>query len=357
MGALVLGHVATFYHRYAGSPLSRIPSGGPKEATANHTFKSTFKNTDTSMAAATPGGGGLGEGLVAEDDDDSDVGSPVSGQALLQARAQLPDKTRFGVPVLIVVTLATLLVGAWVKSFVFKFGGLTGWILKTMAGPGSTPWKTSYSLVSTYDFLPESAPHPADFGIHFIQQMYLVYALVVPACHLVLLLCAWLVPLTLRDQAAALALGEVANAWSAVDVFIFSIFAALAQIGQFCAFVVEEPCGSPIEAFGGQSVDDLVGLFFKAEGIDEAHTCLTVGASLVSGCYPLFAAGISVFLTSQLVLRYMHAAVHDRIDDLLLEDAANAAQALHRASVVKKGEQQQASDEASSARARVTTAL
>ena len=332
MGGLAIGHMATFFHRYAGSPLSRIPAGGPCEATVHHLFKNhPTPGAEHGAASGDARGGVAGAGgAVADDDDDdddSDVGS-ANAETLRATAAKLSAKVRFGVPLLLVVTFVTLMAGAFAKSFVFEFGGLTGWILETKAGPGSTPQSTSYSLVSTYDFLPESAPHPCDFGVHFIQQMYLVYALVVPAFHLALLLCAWLVPMTLRTQAAMLAVGEVANAWSAVDVFIFSIFAALMQLGQFCAFVVEKPCGSPIAALGGMSINDLVTLFFKAEDIDEAHTCLTVGASLIGGCYPLFAAGVSIFLTSQLVLGYMHRSVHDRIDDLLLADAATAARVL-----------------------------
>jgi hypothetical protein len=54
-----------------------------------------------------------------------------------------------------------------------------------------------------------------------------------------------------------------------VDVFIFSIFAALMQISQFAAFIVEEPCGSPIDGLGGQSLNDVIGALFDARGIDE----------------------------------------------------------------------------------------
>ncbi len=48
-----------------------------------------------------------------------------------------------------------------------------------------------------------------------------------------------------------------------------------------------------------------------------------MSASLISGFYPLLVAGVSVFLTSQLVLSRVHTAVHDRLDMLIAQQLAS----------------------------------
>jgi hypothetical protein len=362
MCSMALGHAATFFHRYDASPVNRIPGGGPTESLALHFYqpkaalkahaelkkknkeireeakkkqeknRGSMKKSSVNSTNCNP----IYEDLITEDDDIDEVimnnkanGVIKKGKSNHDAeegveqimpyyeREQPSCLVRYGITFIIVSTFGVLMTGGFIHSFKFIFGGLTGLILDTVAGPGSTPRSTSYSLISTYETLPTAYPNNNDLGIWFIQQTYLLYGFWVPALHLCLLLIIWLVPLTLRTQATALALGEIANAWSAVDVFIFSIFAALLQISKFAAFIVEGPCGSPIAALGGQSINDIIEEIFKERDIHEKYTCLDVEAALTSGAIPLLIAGVSVFLTSQLVLSYAKAAVHDRIDRLV----------------------------------------
>lgn len=366
MCSMAIGHAATFFHRYDASPVNRLPAGGPKESLALHYYQPKIalqaqqdlkkkkkekrdlkkKNMASHNGTDDVRQGGsvikstssnfnpIYEDLINEDRDDIDElvhnngdrvksfskkASTSKDNELLPyyEREQPTFFVKYGVTFIIISTFIILFVGGFVHSFKFTFGGLTGLILGTVAGPGSTPRSKSYSLISTYETLPKAYPYDNDLGIWFIQQTYLLYGFWVPALHLCLLLTIWLYPLTLRAQASALALGEIANAWSAVDVFIFSIFAALLQISKFAAFIVEEPCGSPIAALGGKSINDIIKQIFKARDIDEKYTCLDVQASLTSGAIPLLIAGVSVFLTSYLVLSYAKVAVHDRLDRLV----------------------------------------
>ena len=338
MLSLVLGHAATFLHRFAASPVARIPAGGDREALCRHSFRPSTGHpsgagTATILSLSRTGkgsnevvnrfhdrgasshGDGNEEGRAPSEEMDQHRCSPQGEE---EEEVQLTAIKRWGIAFLIVATFAVLIAGAVLRSYRFTFGGLVGWMLdSSLVGVGSSPRQQSYSLLSTYNVLPSAAPIPDDLGLHFIQNAFLGYALVMPLVHLVLLLWAWLVPATLRTQAFLLVIGEVANAWSAVDVFIFSLFAALLQIGQFCAFIVAVPCGSPIEALGGASLNDVIGSFFEKHDIDEDASCLTVSASLIEGCFALMVAGFSVFFTSQLVLGYAHSAVHDRLNDLL----------------------------------------
>ena len=96
--------------------------------------------------------------------------------------------------------------------------------------------------VSLAQTLPSSTQHPNAFGIRWIQTAYLLFALVVPLAQLLILLLLWLAPLTLRRQKQWFVAAEVLNAWSALDVFIVSIIAALLQIRQFAQFIVGGRC-------------------------------------------------------------------------------------------------------------------
>jgi len=373
MCSMALGHAATFFHRYDSSPVERIPAGGPKESLSCHLYqpqvaieaekelklkqkesrklKRDLQNkkngnnpyTQNTSTNSNSNFNPIYEDLISDDEDINHLtddflvketggnGSGSSQKTKIQSeksieRQQIPiyerEKPscmiRYGIVFIIIATFSILMAGGFLFSFEFTFGGLTGYILKKFAGPGSTPVSTPYSLISAYEDLPKAYPEDDDLGIWFIQQAYLLYGFWVPALHLCLLLALWLIPMTLRTQATGLALGEIANAWSAVDVFIFSIFAALLQISKFAAFIVEGLCGSPVAALGGKTLNEVIGQLFNARNIDEAHTCLDVQASLIAkGAVPLFIAGASVFLTSQLVLSYAKAAVHDRLDHLV----------------------------------------
>jgi hypothetical protein len=50
------------------------------------------------------------------------------------------------------------------------------------------------------------------------------------------------VPLSLKMQQRLFTLAGVCNAWSALDVFVVSIMAALLEIQQFAAFVIGDAC-------------------------------------------------------------------------------------------------------------------
>ena len=68
-----------------------------------------------------------------------------------------------------VATLVAVVLGFVIHSFIFEFGGLTGWILSNVAGPGSSSDRKAYSLYSTFRALPDSQPHPQDLSILLIQ--------------------------------------------------------------------------------------------------------------------------------------------------------------------------------------------
>jgi hypothetical protein len=113
----------------------------------------------------------------------------------------------------------------------------------------------------------------------------------------------FLCPMGLSKQRALLVAAEIANAWSAVEVFVLSIVAALFQISTFASFIIGDKCdliNRLAEDFIGEIIEDTV--------------CFTVEASVESNCWYLVAG---VFLYSFVVsvgMRFAHNALDERIE-------------------------------------------
>lgn len=154
---------------------------------------------------------------------------------------------------------------------------------------------------------------------------------------LVLLALLWTVPMSLRRQAGLLCVAEVGMCWSAVDVFIFSIVAALTEIQQFSEFIIQDPCGSDI--VGGLSIDDLTKKFFNKHGVhDYDPRCLVVQTTLYKGCYALAVAGIAHFAVSEMFYSVAQTAVKDRVAKLLAVEMRRERRQQRRQLKIEAGE-------------------
>eukprot|EP01041_Mallomonas_annulata_P024685 gene24685-45516_t len=121
-------------------------------------------------------------------------------------------------------------------TFRFQFSGLVGWLL----GPDRD--SQSYSLWTVGVSLPESSGHPEQAGVWVIEVAFLLFGAIMPLLSCVTLLVLWFVPLSLVAQKRVLTAAEVANDWSALDVFVVSITASLMQIERFAIFIVGSSC-------------------------------------------------------------------------------------------------------------------
>jgi hypothetical protein len=164
MGSLVLGHVAIFFHRYAASPVARVPEGGAREALCAHAFKAKQApgaGAKAALASALSACSGSSSSSGVNDTEAVATRPFTPSSSNDGANASVVERQRptklvvWGVGVLVVGTFVTLMLGAFLNSFVFEFGGLTGWILDSAAQPGSSPVSKAYSLVSTYETLPK----------------------------------------------------------------------------------------------------------------------------------------------------------------------------------------------------------
>ena len=134
-----------------------------------------------------------------------------------------------------IICITFLCIGATKKSFTFEFQGLLGEIL----GDNSS---ARYSLWTLGTSLPQSVEDPNSFGVIIIQITFFFFALVMPLACLITVSILFYVPMTLRCQQIMFMLAEIANAWSAIDVFLLSVLASLAELSQFAAFMVGDHC-------------------------------------------------------------------------------------------------------------------
>jgi hypothetical protein len=189
-----------------------------------------------------------------------------------------------------------LVIGFDKKSFTFEFGGLAGLALGENR-------RTTYSLLSLGASLPDSVEDSTNAGIMFLQVAYFFYAVVTPISCLLLLIILLVCPMTLSAQRSVLVAAEIANAWSAIEVFVLSIIAALFQISTFASFIIGNRC---------DMINQLLHEFF-GEALQGDGVCYTVEASVDHNCWYLVAG---VFLNSfvvSVVLRVAHCAMDERI--------------------------------------------
>ena len=196
--------------------------------------------------------------------------------------------------------LAALLLGVGTtrESFRFEIGGIAGDIL----GEDRISY---YSLLSLGSSLRKSVRDPSK-GIVFLEVAYYFYAVVTPFACLGLLVFLLVCPMTLKTQRFFLTLTEIANAWSAVEVFVISIIASLLEISTFASFIIGDKC---------DLINKILKEYFASAIPDSSDaTCFTVRSTVqTSSCFLVAGVLVNSFVVS-LVLRFVHSSVAERIE-------------------------------------------
>jgi len=254
MTSLAMGHIVLAFHRHATADYV-IPAGGASTNVMSHVFTSEsgvkFKLTTTCKV--------------------------------------LTVLTLFG-------SIVLLGVGVTVESFNFEFKGAAGLVLPEP--------ETSYSLLSLGKQIPLSVEDPDDFGIRWIEVTYYIFALGMPFGCLFVMLCLFTIPLSTRAASRMFVLAEVANAWSAMEVFVISVVAALLEIEQFAGFIIGDKCdgiNKVLEAF-----------LDKPLGGDDV--CFDVVATLGDESWYLFTGAALSTIVSYSMLQIGHIALEDRYE-------------------------------------------
>jgi hypothetical protein len=255
MISLAMGHIVLAFHRHAVADYA-IPMGGRSESLMGHVF-------------------------VSQDG----------------RRFKLSYTAKILSVLTIVAAIILLGIGVCTDSFNFLFKGAAGLVLGDKA-------ETSYSLLSLGEQIPLSVEDPDDFGIRWIEITYYVFALGMPFGCLGVMAAMFVVPLTTRSASRLYVLAEVANAWSAMEVFVISVVAALLEIEQFAGFIIGDKCdgiNKILEAF----------LDKPLHGDDK---CFDVVATLGPESWYLFTGAALSSLVSFALLRLGHIALEDRYE-------------------------------------------
>lgn len=201
---------------------------------------------------------------------------------------------RFRRMILLILLLVIILLGFGCtrRSFVFQFGGLAGDAL----GDGR---RSAYSLVSLGSSIRDSVEDPNSAGVVALQAVYYFYALITPFGCLLCLFILLTIPMTTRKQLFLLTMVETTNAWSAVEVFVLTIVAALLQISTFSSFMVGSHC---------DIINEILNDYF-----DSTEHCYSVDATVTaSSVFLVTGVILNSFLVS-LLLRLAHTAMGERI--------------------------------------------
>ena len=209
------------------------------------------------------------------------------------------------ISILLFLTLGLVLVGSNITSFSFYFHGLAGYALDLF---GILPHR-DYSVIELGFQVPDAAEIPNDFVIRFTQVIFFLTVFVMPVAMLLTVIFVWFVPLPRKTQKFFYGIIEILNAWSCLDVFVLAIIAAITEIGTFTEFIVGDKC---------DDINPFISKYF--ETILEGHnTCFEVQAYLKSGCWLLFVAAITFFITSNYVMKVCRNALNERLPDHVKE--------------------------------------
>jgi len=256
--SLILGHAVLFFQRKTKQHQYEDSGSPDKTSILNHGFKVRNENSHKRLSRI------------------------VQGLLLL----------------LMILTMGILIWGFLQESYTFEIGGLAGIML------GEDVSRTSYSVLSLGAALPSSVEDSQSRSIVFLQGTFFFFTMVTPILCLILILVLMVIPLTLKWQRCLLVAAEIANSWSAVEVFLWSILAALFQISTFASFMIGDKC---------DEINILAKKIFGEKDIDAV--CFTVDASVESNCWYLIVGAFANVLLVAFCLDFAETAVEEKMED------------------------------------------
>eukprot|EP00978_Attheya_sp_CCMP212_P001179 scaffold2452_cov52-Attheya_sp.AAC.2 len=253
--SMICGHIILYLHRE--SMLRRaLPSSGPAESLQNHIFHDDALSRNVSLSRG--------------------------GKRIITA--------------MVVLTFCFMGVGITQKSFRFEFGGLAG---KTLGDDSSA----SYSLLSLGYEIPSSVENPGDPFVRWIQVTYYFFACIMPFSALAIVQFLFIVPLKINAQRRVFAFAEIANAWSAMEVFVISIMAALFGIETFAGFIIGDRC---------DFINEALARWFDPE-LNGDDVCYNVKAVVGGSSWFLIIGVVCNWMIMSMLLHLAHEAIQERI--------------------------------------------
>jgi len=196
---------------------------------------------------------------------------------------------------LIIATFVLLMLGMKAIAIEINFLGVAG------AALGPTASNKALSLISVATDVPKTVAYR---GV--VRATLVTFAFVVPLARIVFVMLLWLAPLTRRQRRAFWRVKDVIDAWSALDVLVFSFVAAMLQIRQFLGFMMGGNCDA-LNLTLQQLVEGPVN--------DGRDLCFDVDARIRRGV-ALFALSVCGSLASTALLNTYKAREQNDDDDV-----------------------------------------
>ena len=206
---------------------------------------------------------------------------------------------------MIFITLGLVIIGSVTKCFSFYFHGLAGYALNLLDYPDHR----DFSIIKLGLDVRDVYENPDAPEIIFTQFIYFFTILAIPIAFLVILIILWFVPMSRRAQKFLYSIAEILNAWSCIDVFVIALLASVLQIAQFAEFMVGDKC---------DSIDPIIHNYFS-KTLDGHDSCFEVQTYLLEGSWLFFAAAITFFIASFVILKVCRNALNERLPDHVKE--------------------------------------
>ena len=206
---------------------------------------------------------------------------------------------------MIFVTLGLVIIGSVTKCFSFYFHGLAGYALNLLDYPDHR----DFSIIKLGLDVRDVYENPDAPEIIFTQFIYFFTILAIPITFLVILIILWFVPMSRRAQKFLYSIAEILNAWSCIDVFVIALLAGVLQIAQFAKFMVGDKC---------DSIDPIIHNYFS-KTLNGHDSCFEVQTYLLEGSWLFFAAAITFFIASFVILKACRNALNERLPDHVKE--------------------------------------
>ena len=206
---------------------------------------------------------------------------------------------------LLFITLGLVIIGSFTESFSFYFHGLAGYALKLF----NYSDHREFSILQLGFDVRDVYEDPNAPEVIFTQFIFFLTVLAIPITFLFTLIILWFVPMPRKYQKILYSIAEILNAWSCLDVFVIALIAGVVQIAQFAKFLVGDKC---------DLIDPIIHQYFS-ETLDGHDSCFEVQTYLSEGSWLFFAAAITFFIASFVILKVCRNALNERLPDHVKE--------------------------------------
>ena len=198
--------------------------------------------------------------------------------------------------ILLAMLIFCLIIAAGIEdSFEFVFVGLAGDLIRIVDPPQSER-RTSLLLIAQK--LGEKTSDGNEFGVLYLQSLYLLFSFVFPLVLLGLTMMLLFFPFVLREAKVFFYTVELVSAWAALDVFVVALISSVLQINQFSHFL-EGPLCDPIK------------------DVLRVSECFGVETKLLKGTWLIVAASCFLWCFVQFAQRISERAIASREEEVL----------------------------------------